>query len=701
MSNRREWESVMFQLHQERQLMQVHGTFVDLISGHASRYNGLDPFNHGFFGPGFDFGGGFVELEEYTDDDSDYEGCKDKKEFCGFQRNFLDHHPPRSRSPRLLHPPYRTGLQQIMREAEKNAKELVEEEERLKVKAEKKRLKKLKQKERKRKGKEKGQENAVKNKDGDGHDVEESVVKSKFSNSESVNEKSDKATACVSTDTGPAVPLKKTQTSTSSVQSKPNNNEPSEDEEEDEDEEGEGSEVDSIASDLEMLDMNSCFVSKAATIAKRKLELKAKPEKREEKGRSLRKQEPKQQKQPPQQQRGQRQVPDPHQSRAEPQQQQQQNSEVASIEDVVKRSTELAVIGNQLGNSGRFDMAVMYFTDAIKHNPKDFRLFGNRSFCYEKMQQYEKALIDADISLAMSPGWIRGLYRRGRALAGLKRYSDAAAAFKEVLQRDSSSSDAAQELMRVQIMQLMEMGFSREQSSNALIIHGTVEKALEAFSNIQDFTVAPRVFTDEKFGRSTPPAANASQSAGDEWVVAGQKAQPPANQATQPQIQPKSHPRPPVKVGPAVRKSEATPELFPVWVGNLVPAVSQTIVHKLFSTVGPVHSVKLLPTRRCAFVNYTRKSDCETAIGEFNGMALEGAVLCVRYPDRIHTHLGASTSAKQSANLAFSAAPKTAPASSGECFFWRNNGCIKKERCIFQHIPSHKGIDKGKDKLAP
>ena len=31
---------------------------------------------------------------------------------------------------------------------------------------------------------------------------------------------------------------------------------------------------------------------------------------------------------------------------------------------------------------------------------------------------------------------------------------------------------------------LQEFGYSREQSSNALIIHGTVKKALEALSNI-------------------------------------------------------------------------------------------------------------------------------------------------------------------------------------------------------------------------
>lgn len=37
-----------------------------------------------------------------------------------------------------------------------------------------------------------------------------------------------------------------------------------------------------------------------------------------------------------------------------------------------------------------------------------------------------------------------------------------------------------------------------------------------------------------------------------------------------------------------------------------------------FYSFGPVHSVRLLPTRRCAFINYTNKESCERAIKEMN-----------------------------------------------------------------------------------
>ena len=48
------------------------------------------------------------------------------------------------------------------------------------------------------------------------------------------------------------------------------------------------------------------------------------------------------------------------------------------------------------------------------------RFFGNRSYCYDRMGQYEKALQDADVAISLAPDWPKGYFRRGRALAGLK-----------------------------------------------------------------------------------------------------------------------------------------------------------------------------------------------------------------------------------------------------------------------------------------
>ena len=48
------------------------------------------------------------------------------------------------------------------------------------------------------------------------------------------------------------------------------------------------------------------------------------------------------------------------------------------------------------------------------------RFFGNRSYCYDRMGQFEKALQDANVAITLAPDWPKGYFRRGRALAGIK-----------------------------------------------------------------------------------------------------------------------------------------------------------------------------------------------------------------------------------------------------------------------------------------
>ena len=49
-----------------------------------------------------------------------------------------------------------------------------------------------------------------------------------------------------------------------------------------------------------------------------------------------------------------------------------------------------AMEGNQLAKRGEFLRAVNVFTLAIKLDGSDHRFFGNRSFCFERLKQYDK-----------------------------------------------------------------------------------------------------------------------------------------------------------------------------------------------------------------------------------------------------------------------------------------------------------------------
>ncbi|KAM3589944.1 uncharacterized protein V6R79_000371 [Siganus canaliculatus] len=467
----------------------------------------------------------------------------------------------------------------------------------------------FKQKERKRLEKEK--QNAE-NKDEENDDAQ----KSKTDENKPLNSKSNSSV--------------KDMASANNVDSSDSSEDASGDEDSNSKEESDGSK--------EELDMKSTFVSKAAVIAQRKLEQRPRPENKG-KDKVLLKDESKTQPDKPNK--------DPQDSGA---------ASSPTYEDTIKISTDLANIGNKFASAGDFNMAVKYFTHAIKYNPTEFKLFGNRAFCFERMQEYGKALTDAELALSMKPGWVKGLFRKGRALTGLKRYDEAAQAFREVLKVDSSCAEAAQELMRVQITQVMDYGFTREQSSNALIVHGTVQKAVEVLSklNYQTGAVkdgpAPAAQVANVDGVSPVLSANMTPQS-QEAAKAPPKNKPSLPVPSQNVSSVKTQPKPAVNQTRKT-KDKPTPELFPIWVGNLFHEVSEEEIIDWFSSIGDVYSVKVLPHRRCAFVNFTKPELCVKAIQEFNGSSWNGVKIVVRYPDRIPEGMGFSKFALENEDYA-------------------------------------------------
>uniref|UniRef100_A0A8C7ULM0 Uncharacterized protein n=1 Tax=Oncorhynchus mykiss TaxID=8022 RepID=A0A8C7ULM0_ONCMY len=94
--------------------------------------------------------------------------------------------------------------------------------------------------------------------------------------------------------------------------------------------------------------------------------------------------------------------------------------EVNGTDAVTKRSASLTEKGIKLVQEGQYSQAVVMFTEAIKYDPKDYRFFGNRSYCYSCLEQYPQALSDAERSIQLAPDWPKGHFRKGSALIGMK-----------------------------------------------------------------------------------------------------------------------------------------------------------------------------------------------------------------------------------------------------------------------------------------
>ncbi|KAL7381048.1 hypothetical protein ABVT39_027772 [Epinephelus coioides] len=620
-------------IRENSRLMRTHESMVDFINGRHPGSSILDVFASGLLG--LDFLRNFEDDIIYSDEDDEDD----------------DHFYPYNAAHKVLEPHPR--IKQLTdEEADKHAKELIEEEERRKEKTEKNKRKKLRKKEKKRLEK----ENAVK-------DILPEEEQGKSDSSENQEENSvieSNAEEKKNPESG------ETQNGTEASgcdENSCNNKKESVAEIEKEEEQKD-------------LDLNNSHSSKTNSVPKETCNQRPARERKKEKTKSVEVQQSKEEKPK---------VVEKSEVQMKKEEIHEPNNEIVdpTVEEFAKRSRELAGMGNRLAASGQYEMAVKCFTDAIKYNPKEFKLFGNRSLCYERMQQYESALRDADVALSMEPDWIKGLFRKGKALCGLKRYYEASLIYREVLKLEKSSAEAMQELKRAQTLHLMEMGFSWAQSSEALKTHVTLEEAVEALFG-GDSNVGAGDASASRDNVEQPVVQEEDDDEG-EWIVL-QASRPRTQQVKESDAcgQSRSKSQSPTPHS----KSSVKPELFPVWVGSLAPAVTYSTLHELFSRAGTVYSIKMLLEHQCAFVNYTRKEDSDRAIQCINGMVVEGAPLSVRYPNRFHNGLGASRSA------ATDPFPRFGPYKK-ECFFWRTTGCTRSD-CTYRHVPEHKNIDKDK-----
>ncbi|KAG7217892.1 hypothetical protein INR49_020794 [Caranx melampygus] len=154
------------------------------------------------------------------------------------------------------------------------------------------------------------------------------------------------------------------------------------------------------------------------------------------------------------------------------------SSQGGSSKEMKRRGETLTEQGIQMFQQGKYSQAVHMFTEAIYCDPKDHRFYGNRSYCYWCLEQYSSALADAQRSIELAPDWPKGYFRKGCALMGLKRYSEAEKELEQVLKLDQGITEASSKLVTCRTLQLMEVGFDEEQSKVLLQKFNTVQAVL-------------------------------------------------------------------------------------------------------------------------------------------------------------------------------------------------------------------------------
>ncbi|CAG9785852.1 unnamed protein product [Diatraea saccharalis] len=109
--------------------------------------------------------------------------------------------------------------------------------------------------------------------------------------------------------------------------------------------------------------------------------------------------------------------------------------------DPVKAEQEKE-LGNEYFKKGDYSAAVKHYTEAIKRNPDDPKLYSNRAACYTKLAAFDLGLKDCDQCCQLDPKFIKGWIRKGKILQGMQQHAKAQNAYQKALELDPSNAEA-------------------------------------------------------------------------------------------------------------------------------------------------------------------------------------------------------------------------------------------------------------------
>lgn len=96
--------------------------------------------------------------------------------------------------------------------------------------------------------------------------------------------------------------------------------------------------------------------------------------------------------------------------------------------------------GNAFLKEKKFEEAIAAYTEAIRKDGSNHVYYSNRSAAHASKGSFIDALHDAEKCNQMEPAFARGFGRKGAALYGLGRYSDAIVAYTRGLKEDSGNA---------------------------------------------------------------------------------------------------------------------------------------------------------------------------------------------------------------------------------------------------------------------
>lgn len=98
--------------------------------------------------------------------------------------------------------------------------------------------------------------------------------------------------------------------------------------------------------------------------------------------------------------------------------------------------------GNEMFKKGDYPNAIKYYSEAIRRNPEDPKIYSNRAACYTKLAEFSLGLKDCDECIKLDPTFIKGHIRKGKIYQGLKQISKAQDAYQKAIDIDGNCQEA-------------------------------------------------------------------------------------------------------------------------------------------------------------------------------------------------------------------------------------------------------------------
>jgi Asp-tRNA(Asn)/Glu-tRNA(Gln) amidotransferase A subunit family amidase/Tfp pilus assembly protein PilF len=106
--------------------------------------------------------------------------------------------------------------------------------------------------------------------------------------------------------------------------------------------------------------------------------------------------------------------------------------------------------GNDAFRSGKYDEAVRWYSEAIKHNPEEAVYYSNRAMAHLKLGAYTAAETDCDAAIERDAYSVKAWLRRGSARLALGLLEEAEEDLQRVLELEPQNKQASEELARLQ-----------------------------------------------------------------------------------------------------------------------------------------------------------------------------------------------------------------------------------------------------------